>query len=153
MEVVSVSRVRAYPGNTFVVNAVISHNGEERRIETGISQTDDGEIVVALRDWLATNSVDVEPYVPPTTEELRIAMPPLTSRQLRLGLINNGIMPSQVQTALEAMPAGSDREKALVEWEYASTFDRLHPLIATVGVALGLADAQIDTMWTAAAAL
>lgn len=86
--------------------------------------------------------------VPPAPDFL-----PLTARQLRLGLIDNGISPSDVQAALEALPAGAQREKALVEWEYAATFDRLHPLIATVGAALDLTDKQIDTMWTAAAAL
>ena len=155
VDIVSVSRVRQFPGGTFVVHAVVMDGTTPRPVEVGITPTDDDPLVVALRDWLVGNedSDVIEPYVPPTTEELRAAMPPLTSRQLRLGLINNGIMPSQVQTALDAMPSGPDREKALVEWEYASTFDRLHPLIASVGVALGLADEQIDTMWTAAASL
>jgi hypothetical protein len=37
-----------------------------------------------------------------------------------------------------------------VEWEYATSFNRLHPLTTTVGRALGLTDMQIDAMWTAA---
>jgi hypothetical protein len=78
------------------------------------------------------------------------SVPVLSARQLRLGLLQNGIPPSQVENALEAMPAGIERESALIEWYYASTFSRSHPLIASVAVILGLNDAQIDTMWAAA---
>lgn len=51
------------------------------------------------------------------------------------------------------MPAGPDKEKAQIEWEYATTFKRTHPLIATVGAALNLSDVQIDAMWSAAVSL
>lgn len=51
------------------------------------------------------------------------------------------------------MPAGPDKDKAQIEWEYATTFNRAHPLIATVGAALGLTNDQIDVMWLAAANL
>lgn len=101
-----------------------------------------------IREWLEVNpDYPVQPHVPPTTEELRAGMPILTARRLRLGLISNGIMPSQVQAALEAMPAGVDREKALVEWEYASDFERNHHLILSVGAGLDLTPEQIDAMW------
>jgi hypothetical protein len=108
-----------------------------------------------IRQWLDDNAGGyvVAPYVPPTVEEQRASMPVLSARRLRLGLINNGIMPSQVQAALEAMPAGVDREKALVEWEFASDFERNHHLILSVGAALGLTAAQIDTMWMASQTL
>ncbi|MQW00736.1 hypothetical protein GHK46_26480 [Sinorhizobium medicae] len=110
-----------------------------------------------IRQWMSENpNAPVHVYVPPaapTPEEARAAMPPLTARQLRLGLVSNGITLSQVHATLDAMPAGADRDKALIEWEYATTFTRTHPLIASVGAALGLSDEQIDAMWTAAASL
>jgi hypothetical protein len=96
---------------------------------------------------------DAAPYVAPSAEQARAGMPHLSARQLRLGLIDNGIMPSQVQATLNAMPAGEAKEKAMVEWEFASSFERMHPLIASVGTALGLNDAQIDGMWEQAAQL
>jgi hypothetical protein len=86
---------------------------------------------------------------PPTETQIRAAMPRLTARQLRLGLVNAGISPAQVTAALEAMPPSSDADKALIEWEYATEFNRLHPLIATVGTQLNLTADQIDTMWLA----
>jgi hypothetical protein len=80
-------------------------------------------------------------------------MPTLTARQLRLGLVNNGYSMSQVSAVIEAMPEGADKETARIEWEYATTFERPHTLIATVGTALGISEEQIDTMWEAAANL
>ncbi|NRQ13471.1 hypothetical protein [Ensifer sesbaniae] len=95
----------------------------------------------------------IAPYATPTDEKMRASMPPLTARQLRLGLLNAGIAPSVVTATIGGMSAGPDKDKALVEWEYATTFNRIHPLIATVGAALGLSDVQIDAMWMAAVSL
>lgn len=92
-------------------------------------------------------------YVPPTSKEIREKMPPLTARQFRLGLVDSGYAPFQVTQAIAAMPAGPDKERAQIEWEYATTFNRMHPLIATVAAALGLSDEQVDAMWLAAASL
>ena len=107
-----------------------------------------------IRQWLADNpDFPVQPYTPPTQEEIRASMAPLSARQLRLGLINNGLTLAQVTDAIEAMPAGPEKDAARIEWEYATTYNRTHPLIASVGGALGLTDEQIDTMWTAAKSL
>ncbi|WP_337267523.1 hypothetical protein [Oryzifoliimicrobium ureilyticus] len=89
-------------------------------------------------------------YVPPTDAQRRAQLPLLTARQLRLGLINAGYLLSQVQAAIEALPIGPDRERALVEWDYASSFERMHPLIAGVAGSLKLSDAEIDAIWMAA---
>lgn len=107
-----------------------------------------------LREWLAANpDFPITPYTPPSPEELRASLPPLTARQLRLGLLSAGISPSQVDTAIGAMPAGQDRDRALIEWEYANSFNRAHPLLAVVGSSLNLTDEQIDAMWSAALSL
>jgi hypothetical protein len=106
-----------------------------------------------IREWMRQNpDAPVHVYVPPpepTKAELRAQMPRLTARQFRLGLVNAGISPAQVTAALEAMPPSPDTDKALIEWEYATEFKRLHPLIATVGTQLNLTADQIDTMWLA----
>lgn len=78
---------------------------------------------------------------------------PLTSRQLRLGLVANGISLSSVEAAIDAIEDETEREMARIEWEYATTFERSHPLIEQVGSALGLTPEQIDDMWAEAAAL
>jgi hypothetical protein len=51
------------------------------------------------------------------------------------------------------MPAGAGKDRAQIEWEYATTFSRTHHLIGAIGPALGLADERIDEIWTAAASL
>ncbi|WP_104663405.1 hypothetical protein [Ensifer adhaerens] len=110
-----------------------------------------------IRQWLRDNpDVQIEAYTPPeplTEDALRQRMPSLTARQLRLGLVNANVSPSTVTATIAVMPTGPDRDKAQIEWEYATTFKRTHPLIATVGTALGLSDAEIDALWAAAAAL
>ncbi|WP_457660170.1 MULTISPECIES: hypothetical protein [Sinorhizobium] len=98
------------------------------------------------------NAGTVAPYTPPTQEEVRANMPILTARQFRIGLVRGGFTLAQVTSAIEAMPEGASKEEAKIEWEYATTFDRMHPLIASVGAALGLSDEQIDAMWTGASA-
>lgn len=78
---------------------------------------------------------------------------PLTARQLRLGLVNNGFTLAQVSAAIDALPDGPDKEKARIEWEFAAVFERAHPLIAVVAAALGISSDQIDTMWREAHSL
>jgi hypothetical protein len=48
----------------------------------------------SVRTWLQENlDTTIEPYTPPTDEQIRASMPPLTARQLRLGLLDGGISP------------------------------------------------------------
>ncbi|ASY63467.1 hypothetical protein SJ05684_c20250 [Sinorhizobium sojae CCBAU 05684] len=102
-----------------------------------------------VRKWLADNpSFPIRPYIPPTAAEVRASLPRLTARKLRVGLLRAGISPRQVTAAIDAMPASVDREKAQIEWEYATTFARADRIVATISTALGLSDAQIDAMWT-----
>lgn len=96
---------------------------------------------------------NIAAYTPPSAEEVRASMPSLTRRQLRLGLLTVGVTSAQVTAVIAAMPAGMDKEVAQIEWEDASTFNRTHPLIASVGAALGLSDTHIDTLWAHALTL
>ncbi|MEY9531678.1 hypothetical protein [Sinorhizobium fredii] len=108
----------------------------------------------SIRTWLQKNlDASIKPYVPPTDEQIRASMPPLTARQLRLGLLEGGITPRQVWAAIDATPTGADKVRAQIEWEYATTYSRTHHLIATIGAVLGVADEQIDAMWRSAARL
>lgn len=79
--------------------------------------------------------------------------PALTARQLRLGLVTNGFALDQVEKAIAAIEDSQQRAVAQIEWEYASQFERDHPLIAQVGASLGLDEAAIDGMWAEAAGL
>lgn len=158
-EVVEVHKITdTERADTYVLDITLSINGVVERHEEYLSSpTDPYGANPAIRLWMNQNpDAQVHPYVPPTPptiEEIRAAMPTLTARQLRLGLVANSIAPSAVQATLDAMPDGTDREMAQIEWEYATTFNRLHPLIASVGAALGLSDEQIDAMTAATASL
>ena len=98
-----------------------------------------------IAEWEAQGNT-IAPYEPPP-EPLR----PLTARQLRLGLVTNGISLSSVEAAIDAIEDETDREVARIEWEYATTFERSHPLVNQIGAALGLTPEQIDAMWAEAA--
>ena len=90
-----------------------------------------------------------EPEPEPEPEGL----PPLTARQIRLGLVTNGISLSQVEAAIADIEDPQSKAIAEIEWEYASQFLRTHPLIEQIGAALGLTPEQIDAMWEAASHL
>lgn len=70
-----------------------------------------------------------------------------TARQARLALHAAGLL-ADVEAAIAA--AGG---AVAIEWEYASTIERASPLVASMAGALGLTDAQLDALFTAAAAL
>ena len=84
-------------------------------------------------------------FVAPTSEQVRERMPHLTARQLRLGLLSLGKL-GDVPAAIAALPS-PDKEQAEIEWQYASEFRRLHPLIVQLIPILGLSDDQIDGVW------
>lgn len=105
-----------------------------------------------IRKWLTEHVDDYEiiPYsIPPepSIEEQRAVMLPLTARQLRLGLIRNGISLASIDAAIDSMSDGQAKDEARVEWEYATSFNRTHQLISTVGLAVNLTEEQIDSMW------
>ena len=82
------------------------------------------------------------------------ALPTITARQLRLALLGLGLTGAQVEAQIAVMP-GTDttREAARIEWEYATSYQREHQLVAMLGAALNLTSAQIDTAWVGAATL
>ncbi len=84
-------------------------------------------------------------YEPPSIEEERARMPNLTARQIRLGLLSLGKL-SGVQSAIDALPEPAKSE-AIIEWDFASEFRRLHPLIVQLIPLLGLTDEQVDIVW------
>ena len=67
-----------------------------------------------------------------------------TPFQGRIALSNAGLL-ANVLTAIE----GAD-EKTKVAWEYALEWKRMSPMIATLGAALNITDAEIDDLFKAA---
>ena len=84
----------------------------------------------------------------------RQKMPTLSARQLRLALLGLGLTGAQVEAKIAAMPGTpAQREAAMIEWEYATTYQRDHALVVILGAALGITGAQIDNAWQGAATL
>lgn len=75
---------------------------------------------------------------------------PVTARQLRLELSSLRLLDG-VDSAIDTLPE-ADRLTARIEWEYATVFDRTHPLIARIGGVLGLSTAEIDALFHRAGA-
>jgi len=85
-----------------------------------------------------------------TPEEKRPKMV-VTMRQARLALLQQNLL-SGVEAAIAAMPE-PDRSQVAIEWEYASTVERLSPWMDAMGTALGLTDEQLDDLFVLAAEL
>lgn len=77
--------------------------------------------------------------------------PSVTMRQARLALLGAGLL-SSVESAIDAMsePASS---AARIEWDYSNEVQRHNGVVAALGPALGLSDAQIDALFRTAARL
>lgn len=75
----------------------------------------------------------------------------ISMRQARLALLGADLLAS-VDTAIATMPSPA-KDAALIEWEYATEVRRDSQLVAMLGPALGLDDAQIDALFVAASGL
>lgn len=110
-----------------------------------------------IRQWLAANpDAVVHEYVPPappSDDERRAAMPTLTARQFRLGMLFAQITPATIDATIAAIEDPVERATAQIEWEYATQFERLHPLVTSLSAALGLTPEYVDNLWSAAAVL
>lgn len=85
-----------------------------------------------------------------TAEEKRQNMV-VTMRQARLALHQAGKL-SLVDDAINLIPE-PDKSLISIEWEYASTVDRMSPWVSTMGAALGLSDDALDQLFETARTL
>lgn len=76
----------------------------------------------------------------------------VSPRQLRQWLITAGKLDA-VTAALDAIPDATEKALAQNWWDYSTTFERSHPLVAQIGGALSMSSADIDAAFVAAAAL
>lgn len=99
------------------------------------------------KGWVEQNGSFVAPSAPETVPPVLLA---ITRRQLRLTLLAHLLL-SEVEPAIAALDE-PERSVAMIEWQDASEFRRDHPLIAQIGSALGLAEADVNAMWAEAMA-
>lgn len=132
----------AYNNNGILQDVVMTHPSiifPSGYAEQFISVPDD-----AQNGWIWDGVVATEPMI----ETLPIQVPQQVSmRQARLALLDAGLLDD-----VEAIIAAAGRA-AQIEWEYAATVGRNHPVIAIVQQQQGMTDSQIDSLFTNAAAL
>jgi hypothetical protein len=65
-------------------------------------------------------------------------------------LLDQGITAADVESQIVAMFPDDEtaRAKALNRWEYAVNIPRDHPLVVSIGAALGFTPDELDTEWT-----
>lgn len=96
--------------------------------------------------------VDADTITWPAPPEPPVVVPSeITMRQARLALLGAGKL-TAVGTAIAAMPE-PQKSAANIEWEYSNTVQRHNGFVAALGPMLGLSDAQIDSLFVAAAKL
>lgn len=72
---------------------------------------------------------------------------PLSPRQFRDALVDNGLMPDDIEAAISNIPDDHSREKMLNAWNYAIIFDRNDPYIDIIAGMFNLSSEDIDSMW------
>lgn len=100
------------------------------------------DMALPTKEVPISESEGEQPIEPLTPEQERYLMPPITKRQLRLTLVRNGVSLSDLDTAIEQLG-----DEAVIEWQDASQYNRLHPLLNQVASLLNLTQEQVDVMW------
>jgi hypothetical protein len=80
---------------------------------------------------------------PPTIEQIRAMIKPLSPAQVRLVLNQYGLL----TTVESAIASGSQELK--IEWEFRTEFKRDNALLNSMATTLGMTDVQLDEMFAA----
>lgn len=96
-------------------------------------------------DYIVTNNLSIADYVAPPVPVPTV----VTMRQARIALSRSGKL-AGVEQALANM-TGQQGEEARIEWEYATSFERNHPLVLALSQSLGLTETDLDNLFTLAA--
>lgn len=75
----------------------------------------------------------------------------VTMRQARTALALAGLLPA-VNAAIESLP-GTAGDLARIEWEFSSEVQRDRGIVSQLGAALGVTNAQLDSLFTTASTL
>lgn len=102
---------------------------------------------IELIDGVWTQTYTGRDYTP---EEKRPRMI-VTMRQARLALLQQGLL-ANVEAAIASM-SEPDKSAVTIEWEYASTVERLSSWVIAMTTALGLTDEQMDDLFVLAETL
>lgn len=99
-----------------------------------------------LFDWRVVDGALVRAAAP-------VIFPILSARQIRSILVLKGIPLASVQAYIEGLPESVEKDLLLIDWEYATEFERDHLAIARVATAFEIPPETVDDWWFEAAAL
>ena len=71
----------------------------------------------------------------------------LTARQLRLGLVRNGVSLSLIQGIIDSIEDPIIRDEAQIYWEFSSFINWDHPMTQTLIGMIGIPQENIIDMW------
>jgi len=109
----------------------------------------DGRIVNTTSVARISNNVQYSYTYRDLSEEIPANFP-LTSRQLRLGLIRNGYTLSFIQNIIDAIPDSTERDEAQVWWEFSDQIEWEHPMTGALLTLSGISANDAVTMWMTA---
>lgn len=128
-------------------------DGSKEDLVTGLRPGENNawnvKVIESAQAWIDSGGIIPE-YLPPTPEELRTFMQPLTACQLRLGLINADLTFAQVDSAIAAIADETERTAAQIEWEFSTEFRRTQPFIVSILATIGLTPEEVDDLWAGA---
>ena len=122
----------------------ILHPGREAPAPQNTSETTTpGEL---RANWDGYKWVMMEYVAPPPPPPPVVYVPPaITMRQARLTLLAAGLL-DDVEAAINALPE-PQKSAAKIEWEYSNEVQRHNGFVSALAPALGLSEAQLDTMF------
>ena len=86
-------------------------------------------------------------FTNPPKDHMALPIAPISPRQIRQALSRVGL-----RQAVESAITAADQD-VKDWWEFATQFERQHPMVAEMGSALGQTEAQLDALWELAGSL
>ena len=99
--------------------------------------------------WTGSEWIDQRTDEQKVNDEI-LELLPLTRRQFRLALINNGYNLSEIEQTIGNIEDDLQRQTIQIEWEDAQTFERTSASLNTMAGLLGLENKQINDLWNKA---
>lgn len=136
---------------------MVSDSGADRVVPV-VTNTDDTSTTdhktVTRTTTVAIDGVTIDVVIrDKSASEVRSAFPAITPRQLRLALVESGTPLSTIEAALDGIQDASARALAKIEWDHATQFNRMDPLLLSIAGVVGYTAEEIDALWMWAAGL
>lgn len=103
-------------------------------------------------EMVEMTEAEIKEHLNPPQPPIEETLPPLTRRQFKLALLENGLL-EQVDVEIAAISDPVTKQRIQIEYAESTTFERLSPAVIYMCSMLGLTDEQINTMWQQALTL